>query len=60
MIIRVIRHGAHAMYKRGAAVIPLGGDVGGAQAKLSTRMGGAFPPTRWRARTVVPACTPTT
>ena len=33
-IIRVVRRGAQAMYKRGGAVIPLGGDVGGAQAKL--------------------------
>jgi len=35
-ILRVIRRGAQAIRKRGVAVIPLGGDVGGSQAKLST------------------------
>ena len=38
-ILQVVRRGAQAMYnqfdKRGAAVTPLRGDVGGAQAKLS-------------------------
>ena len=34
-ILRVIRRGAQAIYKRGAAVTPLGRDRGGAQAKLS-------------------------
>jgi len=34
-IFRVIRRGAQAMYKRGDALNPLGGEIGGAQAKLS-------------------------
>ena len=34
-ILRVSRRGEHAMYKREATLTSLGGDVGGAQAKLS-------------------------